>query len=436
MGKSIIVEKARKVSEEQGQKALFAGLAVFTLIFPLWQYIWPYHIIGNQAQSLFLLVLAIYFVCVLGIEYFNQRLEIRKVSLFSIVALIVFGVISCLCSKSLNSSVYGDELQGQGFLTIFSYYIIFLAASQLKNKTYRKWLTQYLILLLGFIAVYGVLQFLHVPVFRHKIVRAAAYPARNQNFYAVYPMLFTGLMMARVMYGDNGEDTSAGKKILSHLGIVLGFAACLSSDSLLVYMGLIMQFLLLLFFESVTKRHRYGKALLILVEFMLVFFFFDIISGGQILEEVLTLSNQIEQEGTILGDYVGTGRMRLWKETLKAIPDIWAFGCGIGCTGRNHEIGDAHNEYLQLWAEQGVFALIAYLVFLFSLFIPGLLQFIKKEEYDSDFVSKAAMFAFFGYIAQAFANVRVVQVAPYFWLCCGLLYVRKRQFFSSPRKKD
>lgn len=436
MGKSVIVEKAQKVLEEQGQKALFSGLTIFTLIFPMWQYVWPYQIIGNKAQSFFLLGLAIYFVCVLGIEYINHRLEIRRVSLFSVVTLAVFGVISSLCSGNLNSSVYGDDLQGQGFLVIFSYYIIFLAASQLKNKTYRKRLIQYLILLLGFIAVYGVLQFLHVPVFRHKIVRAAVHPARNQNFYAVYPTLFTGFMMALLMHGDNGEDTSVGKKILSHLGIMLGFAACLSSDSLLVYMGLIMEFLLLLFLEMVTKRHRYGKALLILAEFMLVFFLFDIISGGQMSEEVLTLSNQIEQEGTILGDYVGTGRMRLWKETLKAIPDIWAFGCGIGCTGRNHEIGDAHNEYLQLWAEQGVFALIAYLVFLFSLFIPGLLQFIKKEEYDSDFVSKAAMFAFFGYIAQAFANVRVVQVAPYFWLCCGLLYVRKRQFFSSPRKKD
>ncbi|MBR6627400.1 MAG: O-antigen ligase family protein [Lachnospiraceae bacterium] len=436
MGKSVIVEKAKKVSEEQGQMALFSGLAIFTLIFPLWQYVWPYHIIGNQVQSVFLLGLAIYFLCVLGIEYINHRLEIRRVSLFSVVALMVFGVISCLCSESLNSSVYGDELQGQGFLVIFSYYIIFLAATQLKNKTYRKRLMQYLILLLGFIAVYGVLQFLQIPVFRHKIVRAAVYPARNQNFYAVYPVLFTGLMLVRLMYGDNGEDTSIGKKILSHLSIVLGFAACLSSDSLLVYMGLIMEFLLLLFLELVTKRHRYGKALLILMEFLLVFFLFDIISGGQMSEEVLTLSNQIEQEGTLLGDYVGTGRMRLWKETLKAIPGIWAFGCGVECTRLSYGMGDAHNEYLQLWAEQGVFALIAYLIFLFSLFIPGLLQFIKKEEYDSDFVSKAAMFAFFGYIAQAFANVRVVQVAPYFWLCCGLLYVRKQQFFPPPRKKD
>lgn len=427
MGKSVVVEKASKVSEKQGQKALFEGLAMFALLFPLGQYVWPYHVIGNQVQSYFIIGMALYFLCILAIEYINHRIKIRKVSLISIVGLILFGVISCVCSGQINTSVYSDEFQGQGFLVIFSYYVIFLAATQLKDKSYRKKLLFIVLLVLAFIAFYGILQFLEVPMIRHKASRVAVFPTKNQNFYAALPVMFVGLMFVKVMYDEKKTQVSKGRVVLYHLMLILGFGACLSADSLLMYVGLLMEFLLLLFLEFTTKKHRYGKVLILVAEFVAVFFLFDAISGGQTKEEVLTLSYQIEQEGTLLGDSVGTGRMLLWKDTIKAIPDIWAFGCGIECTGLNHGVSDAHNEYLQLWAEQGIFALISYLVFLFSLFIPGLLQFIREDDYDSDIVSKASMFAFFGYIAQAFVNVRVLQVAPYFWLCCGLLYVRKRQ---------
>ena len=243
-------------------------------------------------------------------------------------------------------------------------------------------------------------------------------------------------MFVKIMYDEKKTQVSKGRVVLYHLMLILGFGACLSADSLLMYVGLLMEFLLLFFLEFTTKKHRYGKVLILVAEFVAVFFLFDAISGGQTKEEMFTLSYQIEQEGTLLGDSVGTGRMLLWKDTIKAIPDIWAFGCGIECTSLNHGVSDAHNEYLQLWAEQGIFALIAYLIFLFSLFIPGLLQFIQEDEYDSDIVTKAAMFAFFGYIAQAFVNVRVLQVAPYFWLCCGLLYVQKRQSKKNEKKSD
>lgn len=427
MGKSVIVEKAKKISEEQIQKVLFVGLALFVLLFPLIQYIWPNHIIGNQLQSVFLIVLSLFFACVFGVEYINGRMKMKNIPTFTVFGMILFGLISCIYNGKLNTTIYGDELQGHGFLVIVTYYVVFLAASQLKEKTYRRWLMRFLCLALGFIALYGVLQFFHVPFMVHKSVRAAVYPTDNQNFYGAFPVLYVGIIYARLLYKENVTEKKSRETMMLHIMVMLGFAACISADSLLVYMGIIMQFLLIIFLEIITRRHRYGKIGILMFEFVIVFLIFDVVSGGEVIKEFLSLFLQIKQEGTVFGDSVGTGRMRIWKETLSAIPKNWAFGCGIGCSYQNHGISDAHNEYLQIWAEQGSFAVISYLVFLFSLFIPGILQFIKKDFYDSDFVSKAAMFAFFGYIAQAFANIRVLQVAPYFWLCSGLLYVRKHK---------
>ncbi len=430
MGKSVIMEKAGKVSEEQVQKALFAGLALFVLLFPLGQYIWPHNIIGNQIQEVFLIVLMLYFICVLGMEYRNKRIPIQRVSALALLGMTLFGFLSCLWSGDLINTIYGDEFQGEGFITLICYYALFFAAAHLKEKGYRRWLFYFVCLVLGFIAFYGVLQFFQMPLVLHKAVKVAVYPTKNQNFYGAFPVLLIGLVFGMILYGQLAEKK---KKVFWHGLAMLGFAAAISSDSLLVYVGIIMQFALALFLEFFTKRKQIKPILLLAAEFLFVFLVFDFASGGEVLKEFLSLFIQIQEEGSMFGDSVGTGRMSIWKATLQWLPQHWAFGCGIErfhinyvISGRVSSSSDAHNEYLHMWAEQGLFVLIFYLIFLFALFLPGLLQFREKERYESDFVSKAALFAFFGYIAQAFVNVRVVQVAPYFWLCCGLLYVRKR----------
>ncbi|MBE5930747.1 MAG: hypothetical protein E7268_06810 [Lachnospiraceae bacterium] len=443
MGKSVILKKIEKVTEEQIQTALFAGLALFVLVFPLAKYIWTYHVRANQVQEIFLILLMLYFLAVLGIEYRNKKIPLRNIAAWAIIGMTVFGFISCVWNGDYVNGIYGDDFQGEGLITLVSYYALFFAAAHLKKKEYRRWLFGFICLSLGFIALYGILQFFHVPFMIHNVIKAAILPTRNQNYYAAFPVLFLGLLFGIILYEEAKGNTSGKNMIIWHVLVMIGYGACIGSDSMLVYIGLIMQFLLMIFLECFRKEKRFGTIFLFLVEFAVVFGIFDLLSGGQANEELFSLTNQIKQEGTILGDSVGSGRMKIWKETLKLIPKDWAFGCGLdkfvidcGTAEAPYLYSDAHNEYLQMWAEQGFFVVASYLVFLFSLFIPGCLQFIKKEEYDSDFVSKAAMFAFFGYIAQAFANIRVLQVAPYFWLCCGLLYVRKRQNKKNEKESE
>lgn len=435
MGKSWIARKIEKVTEEQIQTALFAGLALFVLVFLLPNYIWVYYVRANQVQEVFLVVLTVYFLVLFGIEYKNKRIPFKNVSVLALIGLALSGLLSSLWNGDLTNSIYGDEFQGEGWITLITYYALFFAAAHLKKKEYRRRLFFFVCLNLGFVALYGILQFFHVPFMVHNVVKAAVLPTRNQNFYAAFPVLFLGLVFGKLLYDEETKENGRRKnRILWHLLVMIGYGAAIGSDSLVAYMGIIMQFILMIFLEFFRKQKRFKTILLFALEFIVVFAVFDFCSGGQAKEEVFSLSNQIQREGTVLGDTVGSGRMKIWKETFKMLRTDWLFGCGIetyridmGTAQAPHYCGNAHNEYLHMWTEQGIFAVVSYLVFLFSLFIPGLLQFIKKEPYESDIVSKAAMFAFFGYLAQAFANIRVLQAAPYFWLCCGLLYVRKRK---------
>ena len=73
----------------------------------------------------------------------------------------------------------------------------------------------------------------------------------------------------------------------------------------------------------------------------------------------------------------------------------------------------AHNVYLQIAITNGVFALIIYLCLMAIIFFKGLK--IKDKVYIS------LLMAFIGYCIQAFANISVVEVAPTFFVVCGLL---------------
>ncbi|MGN1084506.1 MAG: hypothetical protein ACI4QX_05855, partial [Lachnospiraceae bacterium] len=185
MGKSVIMEKAGKVSEEQVQKALFAGLALFVLLFPLGQYIWTRNSLGSRLQAMFLVSLTLYFCCLFGIERINRRAVIGKgnVAALAGLAMLTISLLSCIRNGKLDTTVYGNDFSKECLLIHVSYYVIFLAASNLTKGKYRRVLLTFLYMMLGFIAVYGIAQFFEVPFFRHSFAKAAVYPARNQNFY-------------------------------------------------------------------------------------------------------------------------------------------------------------------------------------------------------------------------------------------------------------
>ena len=108
---------------------------------------------------------------------------------------------------------------------------------------------------------------------------------------------------------------------------------------------------------------------------LMIFLIMGLVSEGRIAGEFFSVFRQIQDADSILSDSLGSGRMAIWKATIRELPKYWLFGCGI----EKHSVimdfetmsinSDAHNGYLGIWMEQGVFAIVSYLLFLFSLFI-------------------------------------------------------------------
>ncbi|MDD5899928.1 MAG: O-antigen ligase family protein [Lachnospiraceae bacterium] len=446
----MIMEKMRKLTTEQTQKMIFYGLVVFLFILPIPQFFGPDNVKAIGVQTTMLNLFLLFFCVVLVIEAANKRIifkGFKKLGLAEkcVLGLILVGSFSVIISKDKMIALYGTELQGEGLISLLAYYMLFYITTILENKLYRQKLLHLFLLLGSIVSIIGVMQFTGIYEFSDMFPGMACVPMRNPNFYGGFSVLFTGAAMGGFyLYRNESEVThpySKWNRLVWYIFILFGYAACICSDSSLVYAGLIMQLLLYLFLKLVTKSKDFVSFFSLVAGLLVLILVFDTIRDGKVMAQIMSVSHQVEEGGSIFADGVGSGRMLAWKNIITLLPEYGLFGCGIEQLGplyieRFHTLGGyfdkAHNEYLNLWITEGVFAVVLYLMFLFALFFPGITRFWEKGEVTTsgsvakDEVAMIALFAFFGYIAQAFFSISVVQVAPYFWIVCGLLYSRKR----------
>ncbi len=437
----MIVEAMRKVSAEVSQKLILIGLIALMFVLPIPQFVVPYANRGD-VQTTILRLLLIYFSVIVAIEVANKRIDFRKRAVVGIclLGLVIVGLCSVAVSEDWVMALYGQRGR-EGWFTLVSYYMIFFATTLLRDDKYCRLLMQLFLIFGSIVAVLGFIQFAGIYEFGPYFPGMAIAPMHNPNFYGAFAVLFTGVAIGGFFVYEKDRKTTHlfGKqnRWIWYGFVLLGYSACIFAGSSLVYVGLIMMLLLYLVLEIVTKRRRLLSFVALLGGLVLLVFVYDMMQGGNVTREITSVGSQIQAEGSVFGDSVGTRRVLIWKQTLSLLPKYFWFGCGIEQLGivpkTSLGVGaivafdKAHNEYLNLWVTEGIFAIVLYLVFLFALFLSGVTGIVKKEKmcFENEsrkIMSKIALFAFFGYIAQAFFNISVIQVAPYFWMICGLLF--------------
>ncbi|MBR6537176.1 MAG: O-antigen ligase family protein [Lachnospiraceae bacterium] len=443
-----MIEKIKKITEEQVQKLLYYGLAVLMFVLPVPQLFLPESDKAVGMQATILAISVFYFGFLLLTECLNNRfsLEKGKLPVKCIIGMVLVGVISVISAEDKMLALYGSELRGEGFFSLLAYYLIFIGASLLHKEEYHKRILHLFILLGVLVVILGVIQYTGIYVFGGRFPGMAYVPMRNPNFYGGFTVLFTGVGIGGFYsYHKELEVThpfSRWNQIIWYVLVIMGYIGCICARSALVYAGLVMMLLMVLFLALVSERRKLFQFFVLAFGLVAVIYLFDLEKGGGVTAEIKTVGEQIKTEGSVFGNSVGSGRMLIWKQIVSLMPEYGVLGCGVehlgslwiekwGYSFNGQYVDKAHNEYLNLWITEGFFALVIYLVFLFSLFIPGLKQFFGRkrktaEHEKQDMISKIAFFAFFGYIAQAFFNISVIQVAPYFWMICGLLYCGKR----------
>jgi len=133
----------------------------------------------------------------------------------------------------------------------------------------------------------------------------------------------------------------------------------------------------------------------------------------EIVEEISSLTEKSKEQ-------IGNGRLLLWENSLPLVKKYWLIGCGLDNFKDAYpqegslKYDKAHNVYLQILITNGLFALIFFLLLLFMAFLRG----VKKK----NVILTPIYVAFIGYSIQAFFNISVIDVAPYYYIILGLIF--------------
>ncbi len=125
-------------------------------------------------------------------------------------------------------------------------------------------------------------------------------------------------------------------------------------------------------------------------------------------------------------------RFRYWLAAWKMINEHPFFGMGVGTFMANFSkyephlyISYAHNCYLQIWAETGIFALLSFGGFMVSFVYLGIKRFIVSK----DFLLLGLLSGAIGFLLHSFfeTNLYSLRLAILFWVWIGLILARISQ---------
>ncbi len=143
---------------------------------------------------------------------------------------------------------------------------------------------------------------------------------------------------------------------------------------------------------------------------------------------IIMFSFPVFQERLFLTFKAGgdSDRFRYWLVALKMIKDHPFFGVGVGTFMANFSkylpncnVSYAHNCYLQIWAETGIFSLISFMLFIGSLIYFGVKKFLASK----DFLLLGLLSGVVGFLIHSFFEVNLysLRLAILFWVWIGLI---------------
>lgn len=375
-----------------------------------------------RSRAYFLWVSIIFLLIIYLYSIISKKRKVNYIDyLFYILGFL--GIVSTIFAIDLEKSIFGEPNRYEGILSLFSYYLIALNAKNIESKKLRVKIINIFIIIGIFQCIIGILQSLTNLSFVRRFP-GSPYMAlglcSNPNFYGSYIGILLSIVSIYYIYKTNVINTI--------LVILFAFCLYLSGST-----GPLLGFVLSFMFIFILLRKKWYKMLSLGIIIILTLFIsdklliyvqeeiygFEIASKYYIKEDIKENIKKISSGNKNEIMSVATNRVKVWVNTLPLFKRYWLFGAGIDNFRDIYpqsgyiSYDKAHNVYLQIGITNGIPALIVYMIICFIPFAKG---FKLKDKF-----SHALYMAFVTYCIQAFANISVIDVAPYFFLVLGLL---------------
>lgn len=415
----------------------FSEYINYFLIFSIIVLFFRNFICGYVSDYQYNIILWILIIPLLFVYLYKIKTKEIKIDKYDIIMYIFFFflMLSTIFSIHIRVSTFGSVGRNEGLLSFMAYILVFLNAKNLKEKAD---ITK----IINCLLVFGVIQFVYCffqVFFRFDFIKVfdldgIRYMASgfigNPNFLGSIVVML--LSLSTIMWFLENKKIYLILTIIFFINLI--FAQ--STGPFFAYIiTLIFCFIFLWFKKKIDWKKVFSLFLILVGVFIIVsngiewycksVYNDNFISHYTIKGDIENTFNLFDNKvGNSDGEQItvenyGSGRVTIWKNSLKIVPKYFWIGSGLDTFGWVYPdqgsvfYDKAHNEYLQLLVTSGIYTLVIYLVLLLNIFIDG----IKSNNK----LVWILLMPFIGYVLQAFLNISVVNVAPIFYMIMGML---------------
>lgn len=409
------------------EKIIYIIIVLIMILIPLLKLstyipqIEKFYINTFEIKRVYVLWISIFFLLIAYLYSISSKKE--KIGYIDIIVfiLIILAFISTNYAVNFEKSFFGEKYRNEGLLTLISYYLLILNTKSLKQEKYKKNIIKLFICIGIFQSIYALLQsYTNLSFIRRHVAKHMAMGlCSNPNFFGSYIVM--QLLIIGYMYVYNP------KKSYLIIYILFGISLYIATST-----GPILSIFVALIFSIFIMPKKIKKIIKLIIVLILSFSLSNLslkyiqnrkiepefIKNDYVLKDISAISTQSKEQ-------IGTGRLVVWEKSLPLVKKYWLVGCGLDNfkdvypNEGSLKYDKAHNVYLQIAITNGLPALIIFLILLFIAFIKGI-------KFKNGFYTPIYM-AFIGYSIQAFFNISVVDVAPYYYIILGLLLSEYRE---------
>lgn len=391
-------------------------------------------------KVIFLLIISMFMITLMGFKAIARKQRIKFSIPLILFTLWVF--VSFLFSTNKVVAFIGYTLRWQGLLSYLCYFVIFtFVVNMLKPKYIGKVLAA-LFISSSIIAIHSMLNYygfepLAIPIeylFGYTGVKLDPRICRgtlgNRNTAGAYFALLT--IISLIMFLKNSGKK---KNVLYFSVLLLSYAGLLVSLTRIAWLGTICALVIIAWYFRKDFRKYLKKIIVVFLSFVIVLIMLDITGGSKIIGQYYSFIFQVKkaQDGDL--EQFGSSRFYIYGRAFKVVAANPIVGVGPDCfvyvgflTKEDYEkhpelsnIGyfdKVHSEYLEYAATMGIPALILFIWFVLSIYIPWLR---KKNEIQPEML--AVFFAWTGYLIQAAFNFGAISVLPVVFVLIGILKI-------------
>lgn len=355
--------------------------------------------------------------------------------LFGLAALLS---VSTLLSQDIMLSVEGDYQRREGFISLFAYLSLFYFASRsFKNTVPWRGLLAFSVAS-TLVSLYGILQHFQLDFIPRSLGQIGSTRSfsllDNPNFLGTYTLLMVMIhVTCCLIYRQAGY-----LRPVFFTSASVHFLAMLYTLTRSAYLGFVVAYALLSLYLVLSHRSLLRRWLLLTSLFAALSISVNVAEAGGVLKRMGSIwsDTNVVVNGES-AEYVGSSRGYIWKTSMPLLQDYWLIGSGPDTFGlifphdkaeikkyfgyENTIVNKAHNEYLQLALTAGIPVLLLYLGLVLYI-LRRLSRHIRQGSASHRLLCMGVLATITGYLVQAFFNISVVTVAPYYWILLGIGY--------------